>query len=91
MKSSLGMPTPWTRKEIESQSCPYPHANFNFKETGYDASQIIFIRKARVMGRREEETRSDMTGLRGISKLLQRDSTLTILLSFFWLHTENQL
>ncbi len=35
----------------------------------------IFIRKARVMGRREEDTRSDMTGLRGISKLLQRDST----------------
>jgi hypothetical protein len=54
MESSLGMPTPWTRKEIESPSCPYPHANFDFKETGDDYSQIIFIMKARVMGRRGE-------------------------------------
>jgi hypothetical protein len=75
MKSSLGMRTPWTTKEIESRCCPYPHANFYFEETGDDASQIIFRSKAKVMGRREEETRSDMTGLRGISKLLQRDST----------------
>jgi hypothetical protein len=70
MKSSLVMPTPWTRKEIESPSWPYPHANFSFKETGDDVSKIIFIMKARVMGRmmgrREEETRSCMTGLRGI-------------------------
>jgi hypothetical protein len=58
---------------MESQSCP--HANFNLKETGDDDSQIIFIRKARVMGRRKEETRSGMTGLRGILKLLQQDST----------------
>jgi hypothetical protein len=33
---------------------------------------MIFIRKARVIVRREEETRRDMTGLRGILKLLQR-------------------
>jgi len=85
MKSSLGMRTPWTTKEIESRSCPYPHANFNFKETGDDDSQIIFIMKARVMGRTEEET-SGMTGLRGILKLLQRDST-----SGVKKHSENSL
>jgi hypothetical protein len=34
MKSSLGMPTPWTKKEIESQSCPYPHANFHKESKG---------------------------------------------------------
>jgi len=66
------MPTPWTTKEIESRS--YPHANFNFNKTGDDTSQIIFIRKARVMGSREEGT-SGMTGLRGILKLFQRNST----------------
>jgi len=79
------MPTPWTTKEIESRSCPYPRANFNFKETGDDASRIIFVRKASVMGRREEET-SGMTGLRGILKLLQRDST-----SGVRKHSENSL
>jgi len=85
MKSSLGMPTPWTAKEIESRSCPEVHANFNCKETGDDASQIIFIRKGRAMGRREEET-SGMTGLKGILKLLQRDSTWGVKM-----HSENSL
>ncbi len=76
------MRTPWTMKEIESRYCPYPHANFIFKETWDDASQIVFRREAKVMGRREEETRSDMTGLRGISKLLRRDSTSRVKKTF---------
>ncbi len=35
---------------------PIPACKFLFKKTGHDASQMIFIRKARVMGRRVEVT-----------------------------------
>jgi hypothetical protein len=47
---------------------------------------MIFIRKAKVIVRREEETRRDMTGLRGILKLLQSDSA-----SGVKKHSENSL
>jgi hypothetical protein len=39
----------------KSPSCPYPHANYNFKETGDDDSQIVSIMKARVIGRRDKK------------------------------------